>query len=517
MSLLRSTFAALILPLAAHAAEFELSTATLTDINAAFDSGALTSEKLLSLYLARIAAYDRKGPAISAIATLNDRALARARALDAERKTTGPRSRLHGVPVVLKDLIDVAGMPTGYGFKPAGLPIAPRHATVVQRLEDAGAIILAKAATVNWFGQGYNETYHPAPTRNPYNLDYDCGATSSGSGGAIAAGFATVSLGTDTSQSVQNPAARTATVGVVGSFGMVSRAGVMPRSAWHDRVGPITKTVADAATVFSIIAGWDAEDLTTSSAFGHHPLVDLASTLLGSSLQGVRLGVLREMFYDHPRHAEGRAVFEQALADLRKNGAQIIDPILTGSDLKTITGSSFLRLAEHEKTQHANAYLARWGAAAPFKTMGEMMDKIGHDKFSRSMVAALDLPEPDQSEDYLTRFRAVQALNRRLNELLVTHELDGFVLPFSTMGAAKLDGTPNPEAGNSLGSYASLPGVIVPGGYLPSTGLPIGIQFLGRSYSDAQLLRIAHAYEQATRHAKLPATTPALPGEKFTY
>lgn len=503
----------------AHAKTFDLTTATIADINEAMDAGALSSEKLIGMYLKRIEAYDAAGPKIHAVVTLNEKALEQARALDAERAATGPRSPLHGIPVVLKDLIDAKGLPTSCGFLPFGLPMPPRSATVVQKLEDAGAIILAKVTTVNWFGRGYDETFYLEPTKNPYNLLYDCGATSAGSGGALAANFATIALGTDTSQSVQNPAARTSTVGIVGTFGMVSRAGVMPRSSWHDRVGPMAKSVADVATTFSVIAGWDAEDLTTSEALGHHPREDWSAYLGKRDLSGVRLGVLTEMFYEGvPEHKEGLAVFNKAIDDLKAAGAFIVDPIKTGMDLKKYTTSEYLRLAEFEKLDQSNAYLARYGDAIPFKTLQELM-LTDRDAFSPRMLAALDLPKPDDSLEYEKRLAACLALRALLNDTLERYKLDAFVIPFSVMGPAKLDGSSPriPGSGNSLGSYASLPAVVVPGGYTETENLPIGIQFIGPTYGDLDVLQIAYAYEQISQNWKLPATTPPLAGEVFEY
>src|SRR5690242_5122367 len=196
---------------------FELSTATLADINAAMDAGALTSEKLVGLYLKRIEAYDKQGPRINSVITLNPKALEEAQALDRERKAKGPRSPLHGVPVMIKDLIDVAGLPTTAGYKPFGAPVPPRDAFVVQKLHEAGAIVLAKVATVNWFGKGFDDTHPIGRTLNPYNVDYTPGGSSNGVGTSMAAWFAAVGIGTDTGGSVQIPSAYNSVVGMVAT------------------------------------------------------------------------------------------------------------------------------------------------------------------------------------------------------------------------------------------------------------------------------------------------------------
>src|SRR5882724_1459538 len=242
------------------ARSFDLSTATLADINAAMDAGALTSEKLVSLYLKRIEAYDKTGPKINSVITLNPRAMDEAKALDRERRTKGPRSPLHGVPVMIKDLIDVAGLPTSAGYKPFGAPVPPRDAFVVQKLHDAGAIVLAKVATVNWFGKGFDETHPIGRTLNPYNVDYTPGGSSNGVGASMAAWFGAAGVGTDTGGSVQIPSAYNSVVGMVATQGLVSRSGIVPRGPTQDRAGPMARSVYDVAALLSIISGWDAED-----------------------------------------------------------------------------------------------------------------------------------------------------------------------------------------------------------------------------------------------------------------
>ena len=225
------------------------------------------------------------------------------------------------------------------------------------------------------------------------------------------------------------------------------------------------------------------------------------------------------MFYEGvPEHKEGLAVFNKAIDDLKAAGAFIVDPIKTGMDLKKYTTSEYLRLAEFEKLDQSNAYLARYGDAIPFKTLQELM-LTDRDAFSPRMLAALDLPKPDDSLEYEKRLAACLALRALLNDTLERYKLDAFVIPFSVMGPAKLDGSSPriPGSGNSLGSYASLPAVVVPGGYTETENLPIGIQFIGPTYGDLDVLQIAYAYEQISQNWKLPATTPPLAGEVFEY
>jgi amidase len=510
----------------ASAKTFDLATATVADINAAFDAGALTSEKLLKLYITRIEAYDKQGPKVNCVITMNPNALAEARALDAERKAKGPRSPLHGIPIVLKDLIDVAGLPTTAGFTPFGAPVPARDSTIVARMRAAGAIILAKVSTTNWFGLGFKDTHPIGESLNPYNLTLSPGGSSNGPGVAMACYFATLGVGTDTSVSVQSPSSNCSIVGLVGTYGMVSRAGIVPRGATQDRAGPMGRSVYDVTTLYSIIAGWDAEDLTTFNPIGHFPNGDWAQDLKSVDLKGRRIGVLREMIPTGPQYDEGRAIFEQAIDDLRKAGAYIVDPILTGSpNIAQDTGQSRGRTAEYEKFAFTNAYLARLGSAAKYKTVEEMMEKVGAEKFGNAMIVAAKLPAPDESADYLARYRSRQAYIKLLSDLQEKYDLDGFVQPFTIAPAPGLESarvagaTPPRDASavNNLTSTLGLPAVVVPGGYTPSQNFPIAIQFFGKPFSDQTVIELAYGYEQVSKRRKSPASTPALPGETFDY
>jgi Asp-tRNA(Asn)/Glu-tRNA(Gln) amidotransferase A subunit family amidase len=495
---------------------FDLATANLADIQAAMDSGALTSEKLVQLYLNRIEAYDKKGPKLNSMITVNPRALEEARALDAERKLKGPRSQLHGVPVVFKDLIDVAGLPTTAGFVPFGSPVPARDATIVARLRQAGAVMLGKASTANWFGNSDDTHPNGGAPLNPYNVRHSPGATSNGSAVSLAANLTALAIGTDTSASVQHPAANSSVVGFVATQGMVSRAGIIPRGATQDRAGAMARSVYDVAALFSVIAGWDAEDLITFRAMGHFPQDDWSKRLDVGYIQGKRIGVLREMIYEGPQHEPGRAIFERALEDLREAGAYVIDPVLTGIDLKKESLGELNRTAEYEKTPFTDAYLARLGEASKFKSVKEMIESVGPDKFSRGMVTGLDLPAPDESPDYLARYRARDMFIRLIHDTMDKFALDALVLPYRTYPPEPIDGPRPPESTNNLTSHTGLPAVIVPGGYTDEN-LPIGIQFFGRHNTDLMILQIAYGYEQATHRRKAPAIAPPLAGDRFDY
>lgn len=522
---IRSTFfslASLAIISTAPAATFDLSTASIADINAAMDAGALTSEKLLTLYLQRIETYDQKGPKINSIIAINPNALTEARALDAERKARGPRTALHGIPVVVKDLIDVKGIPTTAGFRPFGSPVPLRDADVVARLRKAGAIILAKVNTVNWFGNGYDETHVIGATLNPYNTAYSPGGSSNGTGAALAANFATIGIGTDTGGSVHNPAAYCSLAGMVATQGMVSRSGIVPRGATQDRAGPMGRHLADVAVLLSYMSGWDAEDMITLKGMGYFPNSDWSKALTAPHLKGRRIGVLREMHFTRPEDAEGLAIFEQSLKAMRDAGAQLVDPVLTGLDLKTLASSAAGRTAEYEKLYVQNAYLERLGPNRPFQTIQEMIEKVGREKFDAAMLSALKLEEPSVSDDYAARVRNVDMVRELVEDLIVRHKLDALVFARNTVPPPRFESRlvqpPYPVGGsNSLASNSGLPSIILPAGYTEKEGLPIALQFVTKPFDDLKLLQVAYGYEQAARVRKSPATTPALSGEKFDY
>jgi amidase len=490
----------------ASAATFDLQTATVADIQAAMDAGALTSEKLVQLYLNRIDAYDKQGPKINAVITLNARALEEARALDIERKTKGPRSQLHGVPVVFKDLVDIVGLPTTAGHAPFGAPMPLRDATIVTRLRDAGAVMLAKVSTRNWFG---SDEQHPiGHTLNPYHPGRSPGFTSNGSGAAMAAYFSALAIGTDNSASVQHPSANCSVVGMVATQGMVSRAGVIPNGATQDRPGPMARSVYDVAAMMSVIAGWDAEDLITARGIGHFPLSDWSKELDANAIRGKRIGVLREMIYEGPQHEEGRAIHLRALDDMRKAGAVIVDPVLTGIDLKTQTLGAYTGTSSFEELHFQNAYLARLGSATQWKSIEEMLEK--------TVGEVRRLPPPDKSPDYLARYRARQMFIDLIHDAMDKFDLDAIALPYRTYPPEPSPGPRPPESTTNLTSSMGLPAVVVPGGYTKEN-LPIGIQILGRQHSELMLLQIAHGYEQASKRRTTPQLTPPLPGERFDY
>lgn len=503
-----------------RSAEFNLQTATIEDINKAFDSGALNSEKLVGLYLKRIAAYDKNGPKINSVITLNAKAIETAKALDAERKAKGPRSKLHGVPVVLKDLFDTKDMPTSGGFLPMKSSQPMYDATVVARLRDAGAIILAKVNMSDWFGvpkKGDQSTVL-GRTLNPYNLELTPGGSSGGTGASLAASFAQIGLGSETGVSIRNPTSNNSLVGLAPSRGLIPRAGQIMTSFTQERAGPMGRSVYDVAALTDVVAGFDAEDLLTIAAPGNTPKESYTSFLDKNGLRGARVGVFRDLFRkgaaNKEGHAEGIAMVEKAIAQMKEAGAVIVDPISTGIDLFTLLEDT--RTNYYEAQFSYNLYFRRLGSSAPIKNMDDLIYK-GGDLVKPSIAKGYkEFTSLMHQPDFLARRDTQEMLKTAVVELMDKYRLDVLVHPFKSM--------PPPghlergvDQDNPLSSVTGLPALLLPAGYTSKENGPIAIEFLGRPFSEATLFKLGYAYEQISKIRKSPAAVPPLSGERFSY
>lgn len=508
-------------PLFAGAAEFNLATATVADIQAAMDKGALTSEKLVQLYLARIEAYDQQGPKLNTVITLNKNALAEARALDAERKAKGPRSPLHGTVVLAKDVFDTSDMPTSGGYKPMATSQPDKDAFVIKRLREAGAIVLAKLNQSDWYGVAASGgSTLGGQVLSPYNAKKSTGGSSSGTGSAIAAWFGTVGLGSDTTGSIVIPATLGNQVGISATHGLISRTGMMWSSPSQESGGPMTRSVYDAAAVLDAVAGYDAADLATQASLGKIPSQPYISFVDSNGLKGARVGVLREMIREGKVHKEGNELFAKALADFAAAGAQIIDPVLTGLDLTE--GQTLAGAPTYERADAINAYLARLPATAPIRTVEEMIAK-GGDLVKPAIIEAAKLGRLDHNAELVAAMKHQTVMREAIVGLMEKYQLDAVILPYRTSITDPVGYRPpqtpgvRSESRNAIASYTGLPTIIVPGGFFPSDKMPFGVQFLGRPFAEPTLIRLASGYEAVSRHRKAPASTPALPGETFSY
>jgi len=515
--LAKSAALALALLAGARGATFDLQTATLADINAAMDAGALTSEKLVGLFLARIAAYDQAGPKINAVITLNREALATARALDAERRAKGPRSPLHGVPVVLKDLFDTKDLPTTCGFLPMKDSRPLHDATVVKRLREAGAIILAKVNMSDWFGvpkKGDQSTIL-GRTLNPYNLELTPGGSSGGTGAALAAGFAQVGLGSETGVSIRNPTSNNSLVGLAPTRGLIPRTGQTMTSFAQERCGPMARSVHDVAVVTDIVAGFDAEDLLTVQSPGRTPAASYTTFLKPDALRGARIGVFRDLFRSGPAHAEGVALVEKAIAAMKSAGAVIVEPVSTGLNLFPLLAET--RTNYYEAQFSYDLYFRRLGPQAPIRSVDELLAKGGALVKPSIAQARREFASLMHHPEYLARRDTQETLRDAAIALMDRYRLDALVYPFKSLPPEPHLAESNREKDNPFSSVTGLPAVLVPAGYTARENGPIALEILGRPFSEPTLFALAYSFEQVTKLRRPPPATPPLPGERFEY
>ncbi|MEL6351880.1 MAG: amidase family protein [Cyanobacteria bacterium J06627_28] len=485
---------------------FGFEEATIAEINQAFDSGLLTSEQLVQLYLDRIAAFDQQGPALNSIITLNPNALGRAIALDQERQQQGPRGPLHGIPIVIKDNIDTADLPTTAGAFVLEDFLPPDDAFVVQELREAGAIILGKTNLDEFARNVQGVSALGGQTLNPYDFARAPGGSSGGTAVAITANFAVLGLGTETGVSIRNPVANNSLVGIAPTEGLVSRDGTVPISFTLDRVGPIARTVEDAAIALDIIAGFDDSDPITAESTGNIPAAGYTSLLSDQALEGARIGVFRDLFRTGEPHAESLAIIEQAIDDLAAEGAVIIDDVSLGIDLFSLLDNARLNLFETEFA--VNNYLDSLGSGAPVQNLQEILDDgrllprtsliFG---FSQGLSSSFE-----ENPDYLERLSQREFLQEATADLLEEFDLDALVYPMKTLPAPFL-GKLSPNSDNPFSSITGLPGIVVPAG-VTSAGLPVGLEFSGEPFSEALLLGFAYDYEQSTQQRVAPASVP---------
>jgi len=525
---LTALLAIMALPAASLAETLELTSATIHDLNRAIDAGALTSEQLVELSLARITAYDESGPAINAVLLLNPKALERARELDAELAASGRRSPLHGIPVVIKDNFDTADMPTTAGSFMLKGSIPPDDATLVKRLRDAGAIILAKL-NMSEFASGDAMNSLDGPIFNPHDPERTPSGSSGGTGAAIAAAYAAVGLGTDTGGSVRGPASANGIVGLKTTMGLLSRDGIVPLALSFDTAGPMARSVYDVAVALGVMTGVDPADPATSQSAGRYA-TDYTQFLDADALKGAKIGVARD-FMESDEEVDW--IIEAALEAMRDAGAEIID-IELPEWLMESRGEFYRAIRYREFRAQIADYLASTGPEFP-KTLEELVKK------SKTLTARredgvipnpgrwqlmLDEEESGELTDYeyvAVRDHALPLVRGVIGGLIEAEKLDAIVYPTSHVRPERADPDPDPEGapggGGSPVTIANLtgfPDLIVPAGFT-GRGLPVTISFLGPAFSEARLLALGYAFEQRTKARRLPITTPPLDGERISY
>jgi amidase len=496
---------------AAARAPIDLLSATVADIQSAIDAGSLTYERLVQRSLDRIEAYDRRGPQLRSIAAVNPAALADARRLDRERAASGRRGPLHGIPVAVKDNVDVAGLPTTGGNLTFANSKPARDATVVRRLRDAGAIVIAKtnmdelALGTRGASSAFGQILNPYdPTRIP-------GGSSGGTAVAVSAGFAVVGVATETGFSIRSPASNTALVGIAPTRGLVSRAGVLPVSFTQDRVGVHARTVADAALLLAVLRGFDAEDVSTAAGFD----ATVTMRIDGPPAWQMRIGVLRDLFREGDHFAPINSRLRDRIAAFGAAGVTVVDGLTTGRDL--IAAMPRLRVNNFEYRFAFEAYLARLGAAAPVASFAEFVARGQYPRggaLETRFQEMLKVEALDTNVSYLETLALQRQIRSELVDVMGRARVDALVYPVKSLTAPTVGGGDDGPRDNNISATTGLPAIVVPAGLGPD-GLPIALEILGRPFADDRLLEIAAAMEKAGPPRALPPATPALPGERF--
>ena len=516
-------FVCILMPLQLNAQEVELSSATIKDLNEAFNAGTLTSENLVEMYLARIAAYDQSGPALNAILALNPKARETARALDMERKEQGPRSFLHGIPVVLKDNVDTDDMPTTAGSLLLAGSIPPDDAFIVQKLREAGAIILGKA-NMSEFASGVTMSSVGGIIRNPHDLSRTPSGSSGGTGAAIAASFAQLGIGTDTGGSVRGPSTSNGIVGLKPTHGLMSRDGIVPLALSFDMAGPMARNVYDVAAMLSVMTGVDPADDATNKSRERLNL-DYTRFLDTLALQGSRIGIATQFL---GRDSEVDWIISAALDAMQGAGATVVEVRLP-QWLLDAKADWYTTIRWTEFGDQIRDYLATLGPEYP-KTLTEMIKRSLR---MNSPTAEGGTPNPtrwslfQQEErsgslpdyEYLAMRNHGMPMVRSLIEgLMASEDLDAIVYPTSpnrpslVNGGSGGGGIAVGVSATNLANLSGFPDLIVPAGFT-SNRLPVGISFLGRAFSEPRLLALGYAFEQTTKARRDPLNTPPLPGE----
>jgi len=511
--------------LAAGAASIDIEKATIADLNAAFKAGTLTSEKLVTLYLNRIATYDEQGPSINAVITLNPNALEQAKALDAERKAKGPRSPIHGVPIVLKDNFDTYDLPTTAGSLLLKGSIPPNDAFVVKKLRDAGAIILGKTNLAEFAsGGGAPNGYSSmgGQTRNPHDLSRGPAGSSGGTGAGIAAGYAQFGLGTDTGGSIRGPSAANGIVGLKPTWGLMSRDGIVPLALSFDTGGPMARSVYDVAVALGVMTGVDSADPATKGSAGKFQ-TDYTKYLKRGALKGARIGVARDFF---KQSEDTDKVMEAAVAKLKDLGATVVDPFNYPEFLLRLKSpfSQYVMRAEF-KTQIA-AYLATLKPGYP-KTLAELVAKgedpaIGYSSPWKleNLKQGLAAPELTDPVYLAAKNEGIAFIRATVLAAMAQHKLDALVYPTSPQPARVIEvggtagGAGGAESATGIANQTGFPDLIVPAG-MTKDGLPVTISFFGPAFSEPKLLAYGYDFEQATHARAQPKYTPVLSGEKI--
>lgn len=478
---------------------FEIVEATIPEIQAALESGEITSKQLVLMYYERIADHDKNGLTLNSVLEINPDALFIAESLDVERSLQGPRGPMHGIPVLLKDNINTGDkMHTSAGSLALANSFAVDDAFIVTQLRQAGAIIMGKANMTefaNFMTNGMPSGYSSrgGQVLNPYNISTPTGGSSAGSAVAVACNFCTVSVGTETSGSILNPGNLGSIIGIKPTVGMISRSGILPLSNTQDTAGPMGRTVRDAVLLLNAMLGKDNSDAAMGTNTGKlHE--DYTEFLDPNGLQGARIGIPRDYYFEELTE-EQLALFNASVERMKELGATIIDP----ADIRTARDISYSSVVLNEFKTSLNTYLSRLGPGAPMRTLKDIIDfnhahPVETLRFGQATLIDAEytssgtLTEPQYLRDRATDLKLCK--EEGIDAVIEEYDLDALLFPA--------------DFGARITSRAGYPSIVVPSGYT-SAGAPFGVTFSAKAYQEPTLIKLAYAYEQHSKIRKAPS------------
>ena len=485
--------------------QFEITEATIAGVHDAIFAKKISCRELLGFYLKRIDAYDKSGPSLNSIILINPKALDEADKLDDVFRKTGKLSGpLHGVPVLLKDNFDTCDMPTTAGSLSLAGSVPKADAFVTARLRKAGAIILAKTNLHEFAVWGETTSSILGQTLNPYDLTRTPGGSSGGTGAGIAANFGLVGLGTDTVNSIRSPASANSLVGIRPTLGLVSRNGIVPYSFTQDTAGPICRTVEDAARTLDVIAGYDSADAQTAWSVGLTPACGYTAFLKNDGIKGKRIGILENFFGKEEKHAEVNRVIREAIKVLSHNG---VETVSLAEDIDSGWLVSNVSVHLDELKDHLNRYLRVLPPNAPVHSLEEV---IALGKYSPSIKSNMEkaMALSTGTADYNQKLILRAELQTRLMKIMADNKLDAIVFPHQQQLVCKV-GESQQQRNGVFCSITGFPSITVPAGFSSPTqdaplGVPVGMEIIGRPWTEPLLIEIAYNFEQASRFRKAP-------------
>jgi Asp-tRNA(Asn)/Glu-tRNA(Gln) amidotransferase A subunit family amidase len=490
--------------------KFDIMELTIEKLHSALESGELNVKTLVKTYLERIHSFDQKGPKLNSIICLNDDVIKEAEALDNYYKIHGLKGPLHGVVILLKDNVHTLDMPTTAGSKSLKGFMANEDAFIVKKMKEAGALIIAKTNLHEFAIWGETISSIQGQTLNPYDLSRTPGGSSGGTGASVAANFGLIGIGTDTINSIRSPASANSLVGIRPTTGLVSKSGVVPYSNTQDVIGPIARTVEDATKLLDVICGYDKNDSKTAWSVGRVSQSYL-NYLKEDGLKNKRIGILKDFFGQDKIHETTNREVYKAIDILEKNGAETIslDGCFDSSDMVQNVSVHLYDLKDH-----LNAYLESRPKSVPVHSMEEILNSGKyHESIKENLERANQLSTT--TADYKERLIKKMTIQNKLMQLMAIHELDAIVYPHQKQLVCKVGGSQN-ERNGVLASVTGFPSICVPAGFSdPSddakVGVPIGMEILGRPFSENVLIEIAYAFEKCSNVRKVPYSVRKVP------